>query len=118
MREMRKKSRGINYNNEVAFERKPAQGFFDVEEERQMTREMGKEFRPVTLEEMEGRRRKAGLSPPIKVNTQDVLPLYATAAIHIPDSLPRMQDIVMHSQFRPLLTPTCKKGNQRPVHGI
>ena len=58
MREMRKKSRGINYNNEVAFERRPAQGFYDVGEEREMTKEMGKEFRPVTLEEMEGRRRK------------------------------------------------------------
>lgn len=59
MREMKRRSRGINYNNEVAFEKRPAQGFYDVGEEQQMTKEMGQEFRPVTLEEMEGKRRKA-----------------------------------------------------------
>ena len=58
MREMKRRSRGINYNNEVAFEKRPASGFYDVGEEQQMTKEMGQEFRPVTLEEMEGKRRK------------------------------------------------------------
>ena len=58
MREMKRKSRGINYNNEVAFEKRPALGFYDVGEEQQMTKQMGQEFRPVTLEEMEGKRRK------------------------------------------------------------
>ena len=58
MREMKRRSRGINYNNEVAFEKRPAPGFYDVGEEQQMTKEMGQEFRPVTLEEMEGKRRK------------------------------------------------------------
>lgn len=60
MRTMQRKSRGINYNNEVAFEKRPAQGFFDTGEEQQMTKQMGQEFRPVTLEEMEGKRRKVG----------------------------------------------------------
>lgn len=64
MREMKRKSKGLNYNNEVAFERKPAQGFYDVEEERQMTKDIGKEFRPITLEEMEGRKRKVSLITP------------------------------------------------------
>lgn len=63
MRDMKRKTRGINYNNEVAFEKKPTAGFYDVGEERQVTKEMGQEFRPVTLEEMEGKRRKVG-SPP------------------------------------------------------
>jgi len=58
MRDMKRKTRGINYNNEVAFEKKPTAGFYDVGEERQTTKEMGQEFRPVTLEEMEGKRRK------------------------------------------------------------
>ena len=44
---------------EVAFEHRPAAGFFDTGEEAARTKEIGKEFRPVTLEEMEGRRRKA-----------------------------------------------------------
>ena len=47
---------------EVAFEHRPAAGFFDTGEEAARTKEIGKEFRPVTLEEMEGRRRKACLS--------------------------------------------------------
>lgn len=58
MREMRRKGRGINYNAEVAFEKRPTAGFYDTGEEQQLTKEMGQEFRPVTLEEMEGRRRK------------------------------------------------------------
>lgn len=61
MREMKRKSRGINYNNEVAFEKKPVPGFYDVGEEQQTTKLMGQEFRPVTLEEMEGKRRKVSV---------------------------------------------------------
>ena len=57
---MKRKTRGINYNNEVAFEKRPTAGFYDVGEERQLTKDMGQEFRPVTLEEMEGKRRKVG----------------------------------------------------------
>ena len=60
LRQGSKKSRGIDYNKEVAFEKRPAAGFFDTGAEQDMTKEMGKEFRPVTLEEMEGRRRKVG----------------------------------------------------------
>ena len=58
VRTMKRASKGINYNNEVAFEKRPALGFYDVGEEQQLTKEMGQEFRPVTLEEMEGKRRK------------------------------------------------------------
>lgn len=70
---MKRKSRGINYNNEVAFEKRPAQGFYDVGEEQQMTKQMGQEFRPVTLEEMEGKRRKVraqlcSISPALTVS--------------------------------------------------
>ena len=66
MREMRKKSRGINYNAEVAFEKRPTAGFYDTGEEQQLTKQMGQEFRPVTLEEMEGRRRKVCSLPSIR----------------------------------------------------
>ena len=45
----------------MAFEHKPATGFYDTGEEEQLTKEIGQEFRPATLEEMEGRRRKVGL---------------------------------------------------------
>ncbi len=64
MREKARKNRGINYATEVPFEKKPAAGFFDVEEEKERTREVGREFRPVTLEELEGKRRKV-MSPQI-----------------------------------------------------
>ncbi|GAX75409.1 hypothetical protein CEUSTIGMA_g2853.t1 [Chlamydomonas eustigma] len=50
--------RGINYSAEVAFEKKPAAGFFDTNEEDQVTKEIQQEFRPVTVEELEGKRRK------------------------------------------------------------
>ena len=43
---------------EVAFEHRPAPGFFDVGEENARTKEIGLQFRPTTIEEMEGRRRK------------------------------------------------------------
>lgn len=58
MKEKARRRRGIDYNREVAFEKAPAAGFFDTGEEKDRTREIGKEFRPATLEEMEGRRRK------------------------------------------------------------
>jgi len=53
-----KKSKGIDYNAEVAFEKRAPQGFYDTGEEAQVSKELGKEFRPVTMEEMEGKRRK------------------------------------------------------------
>lgn len=56
--ERAKRRRGIDYNREVAFEKAPAPGFFDTGEEAEMTRAIGKEFRPMTLEAMEGTRRK------------------------------------------------------------
>ena len=58
MKEKARRRRGIDYNREVAFEKAPAAGFFDTGVEKDRTREIGKEFRPATLEEMEGRRRK------------------------------------------------------------
>ncbi|GLC50856.1 hypothetical protein PLESTB_000439400 [Pleodorina starrii] len=48
----------VDYNAEVAFELKPQAGFYSTEEEEQLTRSMQQEFRPVTVEELEGRRRK------------------------------------------------------------
>ena len=58
MKERAKRRRGIDYNKEVAFEKKPAMGFFDTGAEQDRTKEIGQEFRPTTLEDMEGRRRK------------------------------------------------------------
>jgi pre-mRNA-splicing factor CDC5/CEF1 len=58
MRGKERKSRGIDYNAEVAFERKPVPGFYDTGEEARATKEMQQEFRPTTVEEMEGKRRK------------------------------------------------------------
>jgi pre-mRNA-splicing factor CDC5/CEF1 len=60
MRDRKRKMRSINYNAEVAFEKKPAPGFYDVGDEAERTKELGKEFRAATLEEMEGKRRKVG----------------------------------------------------------
>ena len=56
MREKNRRSRGINYNNEVAFEQRPAPGFYDTASEQATTREVGREFRPTTVEEIEGKR--------------------------------------------------------------
>ncbi|KXZ44260.1 hypothetical protein GPECTOR_70g491 [Gonium pectorale] len=53
-----KNARAIDYNAEVPFELKPQAGFYNTEEEDQVTRSMQQEFRPVTVEELEGRRRK------------------------------------------------------------
>jgi pre-mRNA-splicing factor CDC5/CEF1 len=52
------KNRGVDYSKEVAFERRPAAGFFDVSEEDKITREIQEHFRPVTKEELEGKKRK------------------------------------------------------------
>jgi hypothetical protein len=46
----------------VAFEKKPAPGFYDTGAEASMTKDMQQEFRPTTVEEMEGKRRKVGVS--------------------------------------------------------
>lgn len=57
LRQKGSRRRGINYNEEVAFEKKPAIGFFDTADENQRSKEVGEEFRPQTLEQLEGRRR-------------------------------------------------------------
>ena len=41
----------------MAFEKKPAIGFYDTAEENQRSKEAGEEFRPQTLEQLEGKRR-------------------------------------------------------------
>ena len=61
LRQKGSRRRGINYNEEVAFEKKPAIGFFDTADENQRSKEVGEEFRPQTLEQLEGRRRAVGL---------------------------------------------------------
>ena len=60
-RERQRRRRGIDYNKEVAFEKRPAPGFYDVANENDRTKEVGRQFRPVTLEEMEGKRRAVRL---------------------------------------------------------
>jgi pre-mRNA-splicing factor CDC5/CEF1 len=56
-----RRGRGIDYNAEVAFEKKPVPGFYDTGAEDRQTKEMQQEFRPTTVEEMEGKRRKVWL---------------------------------------------------------
>lgn len=53
-----KRRRGIDYSTEVPFEHKPQAGFFDVNDENVRTKEVAQEFRPVTIEELEGGKRK------------------------------------------------------------
>lgn len=50
--------RGIDYNREVAFEAKPAAGFYDTAADEERSEAVRKEFRPITLEQLEGKRRK------------------------------------------------------------
>ncbi|GAB4822419.1 hypothetical protein N2152v2_009465 [Parachlorella kessleri] len=56
LREKRWRTRGIDYSKEVAFEKKPAAGFYDVAEEVAATKAVREEFRPVTREELEGKK--------------------------------------------------------------
>eukprot|EP00879_Flechtneria_rotunda_P009300 GHRR01009737.1.p1 GENE.GHRR01009737.1~~GHRR01009737.1.p1 ORF type:complete len:737 (+),score=290.38 GHRR01009737.1:223-2433(+) len=58
LRGRERRSRGIDYNAEVAFEKKPVPGFYDTGAEDRMTKEMQQEFRPTTVEEMEGKKRR------------------------------------------------------------
>lgn len=58
IREKAKKGRGIDYATEVPFERRPAPGFYDVAEENEITKAMQDEFRPVTKDELEGKKRR------------------------------------------------------------
>jgi pre-mRNA-splicing factor CDC5/CEF1 len=56
----KKKRKGIDYNAEIAFEHKPPPGFYDTSEEQQKekTGALHKDFKPVRLDELEGKRRK------------------------------------------------------------
>ena len=56
----KKKKKGIDYNAEIAFEHKPPPGFYDTSEEQQREKSeaRNKEFKPVRLDELEGKRRK------------------------------------------------------------
>lgn len=58
VREKVRRGQGVDYSREVPFERRPAPGFYDVSEENKLTRELREEFRPVTKEELEGKKRK------------------------------------------------------------
>lgn len=61
VREKVRKSKGIDYNAEVAFEHRAAPGFYDTGAEQAQTRIQGQEFRPQTVEEIEGRRPRVHL---------------------------------------------------------
>ena len=55
----RTKNKGeINYATEVPFEKRPAPGFYDVAEENAKTRELREEFKAMTKDELEGRKRR------------------------------------------------------------
>ncbi|RHN53609.1 putative transcription factor MYB-HB-like family [Medicago truncatula] len=53
IRQRRRKRRGIDYNAEIPFEKRPPPGYFDVADE---DREVEQRF-PTTIEELEGKRR-------------------------------------------------------------
>ena len=55
-----KRVRGLDYNAEIPFEKKPAPGFYDVSEERAAQPDPFDEetFKPSTIEQMEGPRKK------------------------------------------------------------
>lgn len=72
LRGRERRSRGIDYNAEVAFEKKPAPGFYDTGAENAMTKDMQQEFRPTTVEEMEGKRRKVGAAFVVVRSVQSV----------------------------------------------
>ncbi|CAN4090164.1 unnamed protein product [Withania somnifera] len=54
VRQRKRKRRGIDYNAEIPFEKKPPPGFYDVTEE---DRPVGQPKFPTTIEELEGERR-------------------------------------------------------------
>ena len=55
----RRRQAGIDYNAEIAFEKQPAPGFYDTSAEREAEAVRAQEpFKAVTIEELEGRRRK------------------------------------------------------------
>eukprot|EP00892_Ulva_mutabilis_P005883 jgi/Ulvmu1/3667/UM017_0081.1 len=53
-----KRYRGLDYNKEVPFELGVPQGPYDTTDEAAAAKEMAGEFRPMTIEEMEGKRRR------------------------------------------------------------
>ena len=62
----RQKIVGIDYNREIAFQRKPPPGFFDTAEEEEEGRQQqaSKQFRPASLDDVDGKRRRASESDP------------------------------------------------------
>jgi len=54
-KQRRRKRKGIDYNAEIPFEKKPPAGFFDVSDEE--TRQVEQPNFPTTIEELEGKRR-------------------------------------------------------------
>lgn len=59
-RHKRKRKFGIDYNEEIPFERRPAPGFFDVTKDRQLTIDMKNDpsmYNNVDLRDLEGKRR-------------------------------------------------------------
>lgn len=58
VKEKVRKGGAIDYAKEVVLERKPAPGFYDVAEEDLKTKELQQEFRPMTKDEVMGRRQR------------------------------------------------------------
>merc|ERR1712187_833135 len=53
-----KTKKEMDYNKEVPFERKPPKGLANISEEKEQTRNILKEFKRTTIEEIEGKKRK------------------------------------------------------------
>ena len=92
LHDRRRKQRGVDYMLEIPFEKKPAAGFYDTSDEK--LKHKGKDFTNITLQEMEGKRRRdledderkkdakrlkqmkeAGAVPAMQINKLDLLSL-------------------------------------------
>lgn len=61
LKEKNKRRGMIDYGSEVPMERRPAPGFYDTAEEVDQTKNIQKKFKPVGLDEVEGKKKKSTL---------------------------------------------------------
>ena len=101
------KRREIDYNLEVPFERRPPPGFFSTQQEDDKAREERKAqgFRPVSLEQMEGKRKDAVEE---EQRVKDAKRLKLLAAVDLPavfDDVNRLNDTDMVAKRMQLTLP-------------
>mmetsp|Transcript_14021 Transcript_14021/g.37873 ORF Transcript_14021/g.37873 Transcript_14021/m.37873 type:complete len:825 (-) Transcript_14021:211-2685(-) len=101
-----KRKRTVNYNEEVAFERKPAAGFFETAEEEARSKALQQEFRPTTVEEIEGKRRQDIEEALMKHDIQKAKLKEAHAAPEAAAKLAELNDPVMVRRRGRMMLPT------------